>query len=196
MARRQKPAELPRVEEPLLWVKAHHESLDSVIRQSTHAAFRLSAERRAATLTRRTAGMASPNREAGRDGGAAAIAGINKHRGCAVFIRDAAAGLGGTAETVALPPQQPPTSPAATLPCTSPRLGCRAPRLIAAREFSDVDLEADATHREQPRLALVAERLDVQSNSAKRQRHRSRKARIYRGCSARRSQESAVCEVR
>ena len=74
-----------------------------------------------------------------------------------------------TAETVALPPQQPPTSPAATLPCTSPRLGCRAPRLIATREFSDVDLGADATHREQPRLALVAERLDVQSNSAKRQ---------------------------
>jgi len=67
---------------------------------------------RAATL-RRTAGMASPNREQGRVGGAAAIAGVNKHRRCAVFIRDAAAGLGGTAETVALPPQQPPTSPAA-----------------------------------------------------------------------------------
>ena len=138
MARRQKPAELPRVEEPLLWVKAHHESLDSVIRQSTHAACRLSAERRAATLTRRTAGMASPNREAGRDGGAAAIAGINKHRGCAVFIRDAAAGLGGTAETVALPPQQPPTSPAApVLALVAALLACSA-----AREFSDADLGA------------------------------------------------------
>ena len=78
-----------------------------VVIDASHVDTRLDSARR------HTASIPSPNREWGRDGGAAAIAGINKHRGCVVFIHDAAAGLGGTAETVALPPQQPPTSPSA-----------------------------------------------------------------------------------
>ena len=92
---------------------------------------------------RRTAGMAPPNLERGRDGGAAAVAGINKQRGCAVFIRNATAGLGdsgngGFATTT--------TTNFASRLALNRVLALVATLLAcsAAREFSDADLEAQA----------------------------------------------------
>ena len=92
---------------------------------------------------RRTASIPSPNREWGRDGGAAAVAGINKQRGCAVFIRNATAGLGdsgngGFATTT--------TTNFASRLALNRVLALVATLLAcsAAREFSDADFEAQA----------------------------------------------------